>query len=183
MELAQPVSTALPREAECAAASKEDEFRLFYERTARSLRAYLYRMLNDVSRADDVLQESYLRLLQAKLPADMSDEHRKNYLFRIATNLLHDLARLRKTEPLEDCASPRDLAKDVLERTSSIRSWEQLTPQQRELLWLAYVEQFSHKEIAGMIGVKAPSVRTMLFRARERFSEILKRGGQRRNEA
>ncbi len=179
MELAPPVPSALSKEVECAAA-KEDEFRLFYDRTARSLRAYLYRMLNDISRTDDILQESYLRFLQAKLPPDMSDEHRKNYLFRIATNLLHDNAKIRKSEPLGEHASPHDLASEVLERTCSARFWNQLTPQQRELLWLAYVEQFSHKEIAAMIGVKAPSVRTMLFRAREHFSEILRQGGWKR---
>lgn len=176
MELARQAPSALANDAEHAVA-KEDEFRLFYDRTARPLRAYLYRMLNDVSRADDILQEAYLRLLQARVPANFSDEHRKNYLFRIATNLLHDEAKSRRGAPLKDYASESDVAGEVLERTDRAKYWEQLTPRQRELLWLAYVEQFSHREIAGMIGAKAPSIRPMLSRARERCSEILKQGG------
>src|SRR3954451_5276203 len=80
----------------------EERFRLFYERTARSLRAYLMRALCDISKADDLLQESYLRLLRAKLPVDMEDEHRKNYLFRIATNLLKSEYSRTVMQPLSD---------------------------------------------------------------------------------
>jgi RNA polymerase sigma-70 factor (ECF subfamily) len=176
MELVRPAPAAISNAAE-GSASTEQEFRLLYERSARPLRAYLYRMLNDASRADDILQETYLRFLQARLPADMTEDHRKNYLFRIATNLLHNEACARKTVELTDCAGPSNAPEKVLD---SVRYLEQLPPRQRELLWLAYVEEFTHKEIAGMLGIKAPSVRPMLARARERLSEILKEGGWRR---
>jgi RNA polymerase sigma-70 factor, ECF subfamily len=176
MELVRPALAAFSTEAE-SAATREQEFRLLYDRTARPLRAYLHRMLNDASRGDDILQETYLRFLQAKLPAGMTDEHRKNYLFRIATNLLRDEAGARKTTELTDYACPSGSPESHLDPA---RFLEQLPPRQRELLWLAYVEEFSHKEIAGMLGLKAPSIRPMLARARERFSEILKEGGWRR---
>jgi RNA polymerase sigma-70 factor (ECF subfamily) len=52
-----------------------------------------------------------------------------------------------------------------------------LKPAQRELLWLAYVERFSHFEIAAMLNLKAQSVRPLLSRARHAFAEALKRGG------
>jgi RNA polymerase sigma-70 factor, ECF subfamily len=173
MELARPALAALSDTAEHSSV-KEDEFRLLYERTARPLRAYLYRMLNDVSRADDILQETYLRFLQADLPGVTTEEHRKNYLFRIATNLLHDESGSRRTVTLSDYAITPGASDD---RLDSARCLQELSPRQRELLWLAYVERFTHKEIAGMLGIKAQSIRPMLARARERFSEILKRGG------
>jgi RNA polymerase sigma-70 factor (ECF subfamily) len=176
MELVRPALAASSTAAE-RSISTEHEFRLLYERTAQPLRAYLYRMLSDASRADDILQETYLRFLQAKLPADMTEEHRKNYLFRIATNLLHNEAGARTTVELTDHLGRSNAADD---RLDSVRCLEQLSPRQRELLWLAYVEEFTHKEIAGMLGIKAPSIRPMLARARERLSEILKRGGWKR---
>lgn len=176
MELVRPQAAVLSATAENSTVT-EDEFRLLYERTARPLRAYLYRMLNDISRADDLLQETYLRFLEARLPAEMTEEHRKNYLFRIATNLLHDQGRALKTAPLQDYPCPSDVAKDVRERNDCARYLKQLTVRQRKLLWLAYVEGFTHEEIAEMIGVKAPSIRPMLARARERLCEILKEGG------
>lgn len=184
MELVPPAPAALATAKECCA-GREEEFRLLYEATARPLRAYLYRMLNDVSRADDLLQETYLRFLQAKLPSGMTDEHRKNYLFRIASNLLHDEASSNRSTPVTDhswtnYACPSNAAVEIQDRTDSARYLAQLTPRQRQLLWLAYVEKFTHKEIARMIGVAAPSIRPMLSRARERLGEILKNAGFRR---
>ncbi len=152
----------------------EESFRRFYERTARPLRGYLIRMLNDPAAADDLLQESYLRLLKAKLPGDGGDEHRKNYLFRIATNLIKDRKSARPEialpEDMEAAAAPAADG-DVHKILAGLR------PAQRELLWLAYVERFSHFEIAHMLRLKPQSVRPLLSRARHAFAQALKRGG------
>src|SRR5260221_3160014 len=67
----------------------EDRFRTFYERTSRPLWAYVSRLTNDRTAADDLVQESYYRLLRVKLP-DVSEIHLKSYLYRIATNLVRD---------------------------------------------------------------------------------------------
>jgi RNA polymerase sigma-70 factor, ECF subfamily len=70
----------------------EDAFRLFYERTARPVWAYLSRMSGDAKLAEDLLQETYYRFLRANVSHE-SDAHRRNYLFRIATNLVRDMRR------------------------------------------------------------------------------------------
>ena len=155
----------------------EDEFRVFYERTAKPLRAYLVRVLQDISKADDILQEAYLRFLQAKTPDNMEDRHRKNYLFRIATNLVRDAAARHRTVPLDDLPCPRAPDNDLAKRADLGGMLAALNPRQRELLWLAYVERFRHDEIAAIVGSKPASVRPMLARAREKLAEMLKRGG------
>jgi RNA polymerase sigma-70 factor (ECF subfamily) len=175
MELVRPAIIGISKAVERSPVT-EDEFLLLYERSARPLRAYLYRLVNDFSRADDLLQETYLRFLQAKVPAEMSAEHRKNYLFRIATNLAHNEAALPKSTPLADYPAPSNVAEEIGEQNDCARRLQQLTQRQRELLWLAYVEEFSHKEIAEILGVKARSIRPMLARARQCLSEILKKG-------
>lgn len=156
----------------------EENFCLFYHRTARGLRAYLRRMLADPSHADDLLQESYLRLLRAKLPADMSDDHQKNYLFRIATNLLRDQAAQNKTLPITgETQAPERVADAVQQREDLRRAMNEVKPRERELLWLAYVERFNHDEIATIVGAKTQSIRPMLSRARANLSEVLRRMG------
>src|SRR2546423_6585005 len=77
---------------ESVGAYDEESFRAFYERTARSVWAYLLRLTNDRHLADDLLQESYYRFY--RLGARHADEtHRRNSLFLIATNLARDVAR------------------------------------------------------------------------------------------
>lgn len=154
-----------------------EEFQLFYERTARPLHRYLVRAAGSISAADDLLQESYLHLLRSRLPADASHEHRKNYLFKIATNLLYSEARRHPEKALTETPSPEHLEKRVGERTDMQQILRELKPRERQLLWLAYVEQFDHREIASIVGARPQSIRPMLSRARSRLAGILRNAG------
>src|SRR5438552_13518151 len=78
----------------------EDAFRLFYERTARPVWAYLVRMTGDPRLADDLLQETYYRLLRANTTHE-TEAHRRNYLFRIATKLVHDIRRRPRVDAVQ----------------------------------------------------------------------------------
>src|SRR5438552_11934951 len=86
----------------------EERFRAFYERTSRPLWAYLSRLTGDRTAADDLVQESYYRLLRVKLP-EVSEAQLKNYLFRIATNLVRDEWRKRKIQPIAANMEPENL--------------------------------------------------------------------------
>lgn len=161
----------------------EDEFRAFYERTARPLWSYLSRITGDPHEADDVLQEAYYRFFRAGARHE-NEAHRRNSLFQIATNLVRDAARRakhRRDVPLEEesttAALPRS-TEPVPERQAEIRTdlergMKQLEPVQRELLWLAYAQGASHEEIAEILGLRAVSIRTLLLRARRKLAGIL----------
>jgi len=91
--------TTLPLdlESKAAAASRmsEEEFRAFYDRTARPVWAYLVRITSDPPLADDLLQEAYYRLYRAGTVYE-NESHRRNSLFRIATNLARDSGRKKR---------------------------------------------------------------------------------------
>ncbi len=46
----------------------------FYEQTSRNLRAYLRSLVSDRALVDDLMQDSYFRLLKADLPASMEPD-------------------------------------------------------------------------------------------------------------
>ncbi|MEO8074953.1 MAG: sigma-70 family RNA polymerase sigma factor [Acidobacteriota bacterium] len=170
----------------------EEAFRGFYDRTARALWAYLSRISGDPHLADDLLQETYFRFLRARVPHD-GEAHRRNYLFRIATNLVRDAHRRRLTTPQsvaahEDYADIPSESHDAArteQRTDLLRAMARLKPRERELLWLAYAQGSSHREISATLGVKCASVKQLLFRARRKMAGLLRPAakGARREDA
>jgi RNA polymerase sigma-70 factor (ECF subfamily) len=55
--------------------------------------------------------------------------------------------------------------------------FDRLNAQERAILWLAHVEEMSHKEIGAILMVKEKSVRVMVFRAREKAKDLLEKAG------
>jgi RNA polymerase sigma-70 factor, ECF subfamily len=174
-------------DAEEAFQMDEDAFRGFYERTARPVWAYLSRMTGEPRLADDLLQEAYYRFLRAGVTHE-SEAHRRNYLFRIATNLVRDLRRRPRVDDVPigngrdaiDRADPQsaDAAGGAARRVDLGRAMARLKPRERELLWLAYAQGSSHQEIAQALGLKTASIKLLLFRARRRLAALLREGGR-----
>lgn len=171
----------------------EQTFRVFYDATARSLWSYLYRSSANATLADDLMQESYYRFLRVRF-AELNHDYMKNYLFRIATNLLRDHWRHAKVDPPAPETRERasEEARGMQHAPSSTESavesdvmcaMRELKPRERQLLWLAYVEGSSHREIAQAAGLREQSVRGLLFRARGRFAKLLRRRGLAPQEA
>jgi RNA polymerase sigma-70 factor (ECF subfamily) len=175
--------------AERPLAMSEAAFQAFYEETARPLWAFICRVCGKAELADDLLQETYLRFLRA---SDLKTEAalRKAYLYKIATNLMTDHWRTSAREQRfvvtshsdegfhEEAASDqKDAAEAVIVGRDLSRVFQQLKPMERSLLWLAYVEGSEHREIAAALGLRQKSIRVLLFRARQKFAQILKRRG------
>jgi RNA polymerase sigma-70 factor (ECF subfamily) len=158
-----------------------DAFAGFYERSARSLWAYLARVSGDPALADDLMQESYLRFLCASRPELFLAEGEvaaRRYLFRIATNLLRDYWRRPRASSIEEI--PEEL---FAASASSAQADSQailgpalalMRPRDRQLLWLAHAEGYSHREIAEITGLATASIRLLLFRARRKIARLLR---------
>jgi RNA polymerase sigma-70 factor (ECF subfamily) len=172
---------ALGAEADVAFQMDEETFRAFYDRTARPVWAYLSRVTGDRQQADDLLQDAYYRFLRADASYE-NETHRRNALFRIATNLARDAHRRRMVRPrvfgdedaLAQAPARTDVAGEMQQRSDLDRALRQLKPRERALLWLAYAEGSSHREIAASVGVKLASVKLLLFRARKNLAALLK---------
>ena len=158
-ELEQLEATA--SEADVPLQMDEDAFRGFYDRTARPLWAYLARVSGDPQVADDLLQEVYYRFLRSRACHE-SEQHRRNYLFQIAANLVRDGHRRRAARPvtvadshdtLDRHADPATVS-GTERRVDLARAMAKLRVRDRTMLWLAYAEGASHQEIADSLGLK-----------------------------
>ncbi len=157
----------------------EQEFGRFYAGTSAGLWAYLRRLGGDAALADDMLQESYVKFLGHVEPSSEEREKRA-YLYRIATNLMRDRWRQERRELLGLSSflggwGERGRAGDASVRMDLESAFNRLEPRERAILWLAYVEGYDHREIAGIVGVKEGSVRVLLFRARKKAARELDR--------
>ena len=157
----------------------EPEFEALYRKTARPLWAYIYRLCDDRSAADDIFQKTFFQFLRAPL-REGSEEQLRGFLFRIATNAAMDYWRERKkssgTVSTDETAwfarqDPRGFSVDMG------RVWNELSLSERTLLWLAHVEGTGHREIAVTLKVKENSVKVLLFRARKKLAGLLSRKG------
>jgi RNA polymerase sigma-70 factor (ECF subfamily) len=155
----------------------EQAFQALYRQTAGPLRAYVARTMGSVTHADDIVQETFLRALRRPAPTEDPKE-RRAYLFRIASNLMIDHWRRNRHETDPGDRHERAAAvRDAALRLDMATVFRQLRPRERQLLWLAHVEEADHREIASALGLKSESIRVLLSRARGKLADLLRRSG------
>jgi RNA polymerase sigma-70 factor (ECF subfamily) len=157
----------------------KESFKGFYKKYSRSLWFYIYKTCGDKNLADDIFQESFYKYLRAE-PIRLNEYQRKAYLYKTATRLIIDEKRRvkriqQKTYPGKEFEESREhtvfLAMDM-EKLFNL-----LKPGERTLLWLAYVEGYTHSEIASITDFKEKSIKVQLHRVRKKFAGILKQEG------
>lgn len=122
------------------------------------------------SDADDILQEVFLRYLKTGAPAD-STEHEKALLIRITLNCTKSLLKRhqsQKTEELyETIPCPPERGRETLDAVLH------LPMKYRTAVHLHYYCGYSVEEIAALTDSKPATVKSRLFRAREKLKQEL----------
>lgn len=183
---AQVPGTAADSDAELmarTAAGDRAAFGDLVDRHKDSLVAYLARLAGSVERAEDLAQEAFLRLFRA------ADRYREEgqltaYLYRIATNLLRsEQRRTRRWRLLTPKLAPADghraearAYRRVLQQELSRHLAEavaELPMRYRVPLVLFEIEGWSQGRIAELLGCREGTVKSRIFRARERLRRRL----------
>lgn len=146
---------------------------------ARALFALCYRMTGVAADAEELVQETFVRALEAR---PNEDEPLAGYLFRVATRLCIDRLRRRQTEgyrgpwlpsPVRDeelaFEAPATARYEVLESASFafLLAMEALSAEQRAALVLGDVFDLSAKEVAACLELEEANVRQLQHRARK----------------
>ena len=157
-----------------------------------SLFRFLVRVLGNANDAEEVAQESFVKVYQNR--GRFNPQHRfTSWLYRIATNLARDrLRRSRRrhelpfqgfdgSNPGPHPAEPRDPGLDPLQSLAAteagglVRAAVQSLPEDLRIpIILAEYEELTHAEIGSVVGCTAKAVEMRLYRARQALRKMLK---------
>jgi RNA polymerase sigma-70 factor (ECF subfamily) len=149
-----------------------------FEACRRDLVVLAYRMLADMGRAEDMVQEAWLRWSRHAVEADSP----RAYLVTVVTRLCLtelDSARARREESRAD-RLPEPVAFEggaaEVEEAEQVSMallvvLQRLKPAERAVLLLHDVFDFGHDQIAALLGKSVPACRKLLERARHAVAE------------
>jgi RNA polymerase sigma-70 factor, ECF subfamily len=130
-----------------------------------------YRFLGDAMEAEDVAQETFLKILEAA-PRYRPTATFRTYFFRTLTHLCIDRTRKRRFTRIDDIPEVADTSLDPKEsliekerRAQVHEALEALPPNQKAAMILRHYEGLSYAEIAQILGVTSKAVERLISRA------------------
>ena len=136
----------------------------WYETYTLPLFRFSLSILKDVHRAEDVLQEVFLRLLTGKYSPEAGKE--RAYLYRAARNICYDELRRQKRQ--------RELSGQAREESSSFAYMElisPLEPRDQEIVTLKIVGGLTHREIGEIMDISEHAAKKRYQRAIQKLKE------------
>jgi RNA polymerase sigma-70 factor (ECF subfamily) len=173
-------------------AGDKDAFQELVTRYKDQLYAFLRRFLNQQQLVEEAFQETFLQLYRSRKTFER-DRPLRPWLFTIAANKARDALRKQQrqeTVSISAMAEPTELSIDDV--MNSLKAYE-ITPYDeaakteqaekvrqiiadmpanlREILLLAYFEQFSYKQMADMLSIPIGTVKSRLHTAIVHFTK------------
>ena len=157
--------------------------RMLYEEHAGALYAFCLPWTRDVQRAEDVVQEVFLRAWRNLSSLDLQTRPVRPWLLAVARNVLTDQHRAQQSRPLlvDDGALAQVAAPDELDR--AVESWhvaealQRLSPEHREVLVHTHWIGRSVAETAGVLGVPPGTVKSRTYYALRALRLVLEETG------
>ena len=189
------ISTATDQEVvEWARQGRERAYRELVRRYERPVFSLIYRMVRDRERAEDLAQETFVKVLNA-LDSYRPEYKFSSWIFKIANNAAIDQLRRKELDTLSLNGAPDAVTSERQEGTSiqladvsespldELEARElgsqiehaisQLRPEYRSCIVLRHVEGYPYEEIAEMLGLPLGTVKTYIHRARSELRSLL----------
>ncbi len=156
-----------------------------YERHSPELYRYAYRLLGDSDLAEDCVAETFSRFLRVTRDSPSTMDNVRAYLYRVAHNWVTDHYRRQPLPPLsleadvhsDPEANPSHLVADQIEREQVRAALLRLPADQRQVIELRFLEQWSHEEVAATIGKSVEATRALQHRALGALRRMLLEAG------
>jgi RNA polymerase sigma-70 factor (ECF subfamily) len=172
----------------------EAAFRELVRRYQRPVFSLIYRMVRDREAAEDLAQETFIKVLNA-IDSYRPEHKFSSWIFKIANNAAIDHLRRREPDLLSLEGAPDAVSVDRQEATalqvrdrgeSPLEELEarelgshiegaiaRLRPEYRACILLRHVEGRAYEEIAAILGLPLGTVKTYIHRARGELRDIL----------
>lgn len=193
--VSRPAECAAPVVAVCKPAGDVDDelldrisaddqaaYQALVERHIDRAYALALRILDNSADADDVVQDSFLKVWTHRGRWEAGRAKFSTWLYRVVTNRCIDLRRQPRNEEIDNVPEPLDAQPDATtsmqrrEVNSMLESaMRKLPDQQRIALLLSYHENMSNAEIADVMETTVMAVESLLKRGRQHLKKILRR--------
>lgn len=172
------LARALQRDQEALAA--------IYDQYSPGLYRYAYRQLGSLDLAEDCVAETFSRFLGALHRGKGPHQHLQAYLYRVAHNWITDRFRrnpppvLPLTPELVDEGKPRvEEQVETQMQTEYVRAQlSRLTPDQRQVIVLKFLENWSNQEIAAALQKPVGAVKALQHRGIAALRRIMEKEDQ-----
>jgi RNA polymerase sigma factor (sigma-70 family) len=167
------------------AMSRNDQttFEAFIDHYYGPLSGYLERMLQDSGKAEDVVQETFIKLIR-QIRENPAPENTRAWLYKVASNLCRDYWRSASyrsertalpevPERLDKRPSVAEIYERRETRKEIIQSLNQLTETQREIVILRFYQDLKLIEIAEVLNLPLGTVKSRLFHALKQLKKQL----------
>ena len=146
--------------------------------------AYIQSKVGDSATADDLTQETFLKVSRALVKGTMP-EHFRGWLYRIARNTTIDfVTESRRFVPLEDSIIKREANKSESSDSGdtefrkqlfsyTLKVIETLPAEDRDALTLTEVDGLSREELAGELGISLTAAKSRVHRARAKLRKTV----------
>src|ERR687895_614288 len=158
---------------------RTEAFQRLYEEHAQGLLAFLAYRTGDRALAEDLLADTFERVLRARRRFDPRRGSRKTWVYSIALNLLRDQIRRREAEgrAVERVQEPSPSGvgplQRIAEREELARAPAELSDEEREAIALRYGGDLTVPEIARLTGEKLTTVEGRVYRGLRKLRDLL----------
>jgi RNA polymerase sigma-70 factor, ECF subfamily len=158
-----------------------DAYGILYDRYVDALFRYIYYRLRDEQEAQDLTEETFIKVWETVKEKGTGIYNFKAWLYRIAHNLVVDHYRKSKEIlSLDNIAAlsdgqphPENIIQDEETQVQLMNAVAQLEPELQQLITLRFGNGYSHRETAEIMNVKEGHLRVMQHRALKKLYKTL----------
>lgn len=151
-----------------------------YDTFRPSIYGYALRLLGNADLAEECVAETFDRFLLALRNKKGPKEHLRAYLYRIAHNWVTDQYRrvpiilpIESTTETDPASLPHQILIEQMEQEQVRSALANLTPDQRQVVVLRFLEEWTHEEIAEALGKPLGAVKALQHRAIASLQRLL----------